>query len=249
LELTFYTALMIGLLGSTHCIGMCGGIVSALNLGLAQSGRPTHPSRFAHHFTYNAGRILSYTFAGALAGLLGAQATRFESGTALPMGSVIAGLFMIALGLYLGGWWQTISGIEKAGLHVWRYIEPWGRRFLPARTRWQVFGIGLVWGWLPCALVYSALALAVVSASPRQGALLMFGFGVGTLPMLLAMGHFAGHLRKLVRHPVVRQITGAIIMLFGVYTCVTAFSDDGHRHSGADHGFDARNLDQARYRV
>jgi hypothetical protein len=228
---------------------MCGGIVGALNLGLAQSGGATRLSRIAHHFTYNAGRILSYTFAGALAGLIGGQATRFESGTALPVGSMIAGLVMIALGLYLAGWWRAIGGVEKAGLHIWRYIEPWGRRFLPARTPWQVFGIGLVWGWLPCGLVYSALALAVVSASPRQGALLMLGFGVGTLPMLLGMGNFAGHLRKLVQYPVVRQITGALIMLFGAYTCVTAFSDDGHRHSAAIHCVEECNLDQARYLV
>jgi hypothetical protein len=63
------------------------------------------------------------------------------------------------------------------------------------------------------------------------------------------MGNFAGHLRKLVQYPVVRQITGALIMLFGAYTCVTAFSDDGHRHSAAIHCVEECNLDQARYLV
>jgi len=230
LELTFYTALLIGLLGSTHCIGMCGGIVGALNVGLPQSGHPTHRSRLAHHVTYNAGRILSYTCAGALAGLIGAQATRISPGSVLPVGSVIAGLFMIALGLYLAGWWPAFGGIEKFGLHLWRFIEPARRRLLPARTPLHVFGLGLVWGWLPCGLVYSALALALVSASARQGAWLMLGFGLGTLPMLLAMGHLAGHLRKLAQYPVIRLIAGAIILMFGAYTCVTAFSDRGHHH-------------------
>ncbi len=219
---------MIGLLGSTHCIGMCGGIVGTLNIGPAPTRDQARLPRIAHHLTYNAGRILSYTIAGAAAGLIGAQTTKITPAAGVPVGSVIAGLFMIALGLYVAGWWRAIAGLERAGVHVWRYIEPVGRRLLPAKTPWHVFGLGLVWGWLPCGLVYSALALALVTASPRHGAWLMFGFGLGTLPMLLAMGNFAGHLHKLTHYPVVRRITGAVIVLFGAYTCTLAFS--GHAH-------------------
>jgi uncharacterized protein len=231
-ELTFYTALMIGLFGSTHCIGMCGGIVGALNVGVPRSGGHTRRSRFLHHVTYNAGRILSYTGAGALVGLIGAQATRVSPGTVLPIGSLIAGLFMIALGLYLAGWWRAFAGIEMAGRRIWRLIEPAGKRLLPATTPLHVFGLGLVWGWLPCGLVYSALAFALVSASPRHGAWLMLGFGLGTLPMLLAMGHLAEHVRNVVRYPIVRRLTGTVIIVFGVYTWVSAFSDHGHRGHG-----------------
>jgi sulfite exporter TauE/SafE len=212
LELTFFTALTIGLLGSTHCIGMCGGIVGALNVGLPQSHRQSHLSRMTHHLTYNTGRIVSYMLAGALAGLIGTQATRFAADTALPAGRVIAGLLMIALGLYLAGWWQGFKGIEKAG---------------------------------------------------QRGALLMLGFGFGTLPMLLAMGTVAGQLRKIMQHTIVRRITGTVIMLFGAYTCVTAFSEDRHHHTAANHDitgleavstcpeqyFDYRSLDQVRYVV
>ena len=134
MELTFYTALMIGLLGSTHCIGMCGGIVGALNVGLPQSGG-SQLSMFAHHLTYNAGRIVSYVAAGALAGLAGALAAKLSLGTAVPVGRLIAGLFMIALGFYLAGWWRAITAVEKAGFHLWKQIEPLGRRFLPATPR------------------------------------------------------------------------------------------------------------------
>jgi len=263
LDLTFYTALTIGLLGSTHCAGMCGGIVGALNVGLRQSRRQSQLARVAHHLTYNTGRIASYTFAGALAGLIGNQATKYSAATALPAGRVIAGLFMIALGLYLAGWWHGIKGFDKAGLPLWRLIEPMGRRFIPPRNPLHVFGLGLVWGWLPCGLVYSALALAMTSASSRSGALLMLGFGLGTLPMLLAMGSVAGQLRKIMQHTTVRRITGVIIMLFGAYTCVTAFSEYGHHHSAGNHGImehetistcldnfqDYCNLDQVRYLV
>ncbi len=234
MELTFYTALMIGLLGSTHCIGMCGGIVGALNAGLPRSGQSLL-SQVAHHFTYNAGRILSYVFAGAIAGLVGALATKFSLDTAVPFGRLIAGLIMIALGLYLAGLWHAVTAIEKAGLHIWRRIQPLGQRFLPANTPARAFGLGLVWGWLPCGLVYSALALSLVSASPRQGAVIMLGFGLGTLPMLFAMGGVAGQLVKLARHPAMRRLVGAGIVMFGVYTCVTAFSVHGHNHAHVDH--------------
>ena len=182
---------------------------------------------------------------------------------ALPTGRVIAGLFMIVLGLYLADWWHGIKVIDKVGLHIWRVIEPMGSRFMPPKTPLHVFGLGLVWGWLPCGLVYSALALAMVSASAKSGALLMLGFGLGTLPMLLAMGSVAGQLRKIVQHPIARRIAGTVIILFGVYTCVTAFNEQGHHHSAGNHGitgrevtstcpehyFAGRNLDQVRYFV
>lgn len=229
MELAIHTAVMIGLLGSTHCVGMCGGIVGALNVGLPHSGRPPL-SRGLHHLTYNAGRIVSYAAAGALAGLAGAlMASNISLDTAVPVGRLIAGLFMIALGLYVAGWWHAVAAMERAGAHLWKRIEPLGGRFLPATTPARTFGLGLVWGWLPCGLVYSALVLAMVSASPGKGAMIMLGFGLGTLPMLLVIGGAAEHLIKLMRHPVLRQVVGATIMLFGVYACVTAVN--GHAHS------------------
>ena len=99
----------------------------------------------------------------------------------------------------------------------------------------DAFGLGLVWGWLPCGLVYSVLTLAMVSASPLQGALTMLGFGIGTLPVLLALGTVAGHLGSLARHPVMRQVAGVGIIIFGVYSCLTAFESDGHHHAGSHH--------------
>jgi len=235
MPLTFYTAFLIGFLGSTHCLGMCGGIVGALNTGLPREGR-TAVSRSAHHFTYNAGRISSYVIAGTLAGLAGALISQPALDAAVPVGRLIAGLFMIMLGFYLAGWWQAITVIEKAGLGLWKRIEPFGKRFLPATTVTRAFGLGLVWGWLPCGLVYSALVLAIVSASPGQGAMIMLGFGLGTLPMLLAMGGAAEQLMKIVRRPGARQVGGLIVIMFGIYTCAVALSGHGHQHGSAGPG-------------
>ncbi|MCP5036119.1 MAG: sulfite exporter TauE/SafE family protein [Rhodobacteraceae bacterium] len=227
MEFSFLTAFIIGLFGLTHCVSMCGGIVGTLDAGLGpdatSSGR-----RIAYHLTYNGGRGLSYMIAGLLAGFLGSLAATSSFGNAIPVGHLIAGLMMIALGLYLAGLWRAITVLEGLGQHVWKRIEPFGRQFFPVNTAPQAFGLGLVWGWLPCGLVYSALTLAMASASPLQGAWIMAGFGLGTLPALMLAGAFAGALNQWVRRPLIRQTTGLIIVLFGIYTCVIALQGQSH---------------------
>lgn len=187
------SALITGFLGSVHCVAMCGGIVGALSVG--GTARPSIPihlqagalarSSRGLPLAYNGGRILSYTIAGALAGLVG---TGLYDGVALArVGNVIAGLFMIALGLYLAAWWRGLAALENLGAKLWRKIEPYGRALLPPRTLKQGFALGMVWGWLPCGMVYTALAGALASGDMLHGALVMFAFGVGTLPMLLGI--------------------------------------------------------------
>ncbi len=234
MEPTFLTALTLGFLGSTHCIGMCGGIVGALNAGLPAAERRSVRARLLHHLAYNLGRITSYVIAGGLAGLVGAQAHRFASAGMLPIGSLIAGIFMIALGLYLAGWWRALAGLETIGGYLWRWIRPFGRWFLPVRNPLHAYGLGLIWGWLPCGLVYAALALAVISAAPQLGAWSMLGFGIGTLPMLLVIGRSSEFVLGAVRSPKTRQIAGGLVILFGVYTIATAAMGHGqHRHHHA----------------
>jgi hypothetical protein len=110
-----------------------------------------------------------------------------------------------------------LSRLERAGGVLWRRIEPLGRRFFPVRTPARALGIGLVWGWLPCGLVYSVLVWAVGAGGPAQGALLLLSFGLGTLPVLLALGTAAAGLAGLVRRPAVRYAAGMLVMLFGLY--------------------------------
>ncbi len=228
-ELGFLAAMTIGFLGSTHCVGMCGGIVGALYSTVPQSAQYSKRVQWVLHVMYNGGRVLSYTFAGALAGLAGAQSARIPLETALPVGTVVAGVFMVALGLYLAGWWPAFGQLEKLGQFLWKYIQPLGTRFLPAKSPGHAFGLGLVWGWLPCGLVYTALAMALVSASPMQGALLMLGFGLGTLPMLLVMGHAYEMFGKTARRPSVQRVAGVAVILFGAYTLLNI--DRGHDHA------------------
>ena len=223
LNLPCFAAILIGLSGGVHCLSMCGGIVGALTLGLPVRPGPAWQSRLPLLLAYNLGRLLSYAVAGALAGGVGAWAAHLLAVQRAQLAlQIIAGLFMVVLGLYLAGAWNGLSWLERAGGRLWRHIEPLGRRFLPVRTPAQALGIGLVWGWLPCGLVYSVLVWALAAGGAFQGAALMLCFGVGTLPALLAMGLFAAVLAGLLRQRWVRRLAGTGVGLFGVYEMIMA---------------------------
>jgi sulfite exporter TauE/SafE len=236
-DLTLLSAFLVGLLGSTHCLGMCSGIVSALTLGLRDDLRRSPWTLVPYLLAYNAGRISSYVVAGIIAGAVGAGAFGVLSlSTARWTVKLISGGFMIALGLYLAGWWPGLQTLEKWGGILWRRIEPLGRRFLPVDHPLKALAFGLVWGWLPCGMVYAVLAWALTSGSATQGGMLMLAFGLGTLPMLLAIGSTAYWLKEVVRRPGVRRVAGITIILFGAYTLL-APGGQGHHHTVAvDHG-------------
>lgn len=206
----FLALFLVGLLGGVHCVGMCGGIVGALSLG--------GPSRWSLHLAYNAGRILSYTLAGAAVGALGAAGMGLDGQLPIRIGLyLLANLMLIALGLYLLGLTQALAITEKAGQHLWRRLQPLTKRFLPVRSVAQAFPLGMLWGWLPCGLVYSALATALSSGSTSRGALAMLAFGLGTLPNLLLAGMLLARLNDFVRQPVVRTLAGLLVLGFGIY--------------------------------
>lgn len=212
-EQTLITALLIGLLGSTHCIGMCGGIVSALTLGVAQPGE----SRLKlplYLLAYNSGRVLSYSIAGAIAGALGETIfSMIDHTTAINTARLISGVFLLALGVYLAGWTQSLAPLENLGNALWVRIKPLSRRFIPIRTLSQAWFSGMLWGWLPCGLVYSALVWALTSANAVQGALIMLVFGLATIPVMFLTGLTAVKFGRFVRHPWLKRTTGFVLIL------------------------------------
>ncbi len=224
LDVNLISAFLVALLGGVHCVGMCGGIVGALTLGLPDKTRQRFGLLIPYLLAYNSGRIASYVAAGAVMGGVGAAATGLTvvHGGQLVL-QVIAGLFMIALGLYVAGWWRGLAAVEHvAGRVVWKRIEPLGRQLLPVRRPGQAFLVGLVWGWLPCGLVYSVLVWSISTGDVVRGALLMLSFGLGTLPALLTMGTAAGQLTRYVRRPGVRRSAGALVIVFGAYYALLA---------------------------
>jgi len=217
--LPYISALVVGLLGGVHCVGMCGGIVSALTFGLPENERNRFASLLPYQIAYNAGRICSYAVAGAIMGGIGMLLTDLmpiHLAQRILLG--VAGLFMVLLGLYLAGWWTVLGRMELVGSHLWKRIEPLGQKLLPVCTPGQALRIGLVWGWFPCGLVYSMLINAISAGDMLSGAGMMLAFGLGTLPNLLLMGALAGTVSKFTRSPLTRQIAGTLVIMFGLVT-------------------------------
>ncbi|WP_211829613.1 sulfite exporter TauE/SafE family protein [Kistimonas asteriae] len=240
--LQYTTAIILGLLGGAHCIGMCGGIMSALTLSTPASN--TLPRRLSLLLAYNSGRIISYAIAGFLMGTLGWFLGGFSRETSLAI-RWLAGLMLIAMGLYLSGWWLGLTKLEQVGHRLWRHIQPRAAAMLPITTPPQAFAVGMLWGWLPCGLVYSTLIWAASSASSWNAALLMLCFGIGTIPVLLATGLLADQMKGVLQHRGVRASAGMLVMLFGLWTIpgphqhwvMTHLQLGGSQHSAAQpHG-------------
>ncbi|WPL16209.1 hypothetical protein Thiowin_01162 [Thiorhodovibrio winogradskyi] len=209
------TAFLVGFLGGMHCLGMCGGIVTSLTL--SQPRAHTALERLPLQLGYNLGRLLGYSLLGALFGGLGDWLLAY-----LPLEHAqrllyaAAAVMMLLLGLYLGRWWQGLARLEHLGARLWRFLEPIGRRWLPIRHGWQALGVGFIWAWLPCGLVYSVLIWSLASGSALSGALLMLAFGLGTLPNLLGMGLLAGAAARLLERPWLNQLAGALVIGFAL---------------------------------
>jgi sulfite exporter TauE/SafE len=208
--------LVLGLASGLHCAGMCGGIVTAFSTQPVSFARTSAPD-WLRQLAFNLGRITSYAAAGALAGAFGAGVyvvTALPAQTAL---FVLANMVLLFAALHLFGVTGFWSRIERLGVPLWRCIQPLAARLLPARTLPQAYAAGAVWGWLPCGLVYSALAAAAFAGGPASGAAAMLAFGIGTLPNLLAAGLAATQVRKWLRGRAARAAAGAAVLLFGAY--------------------------------
>ena len=206
MEVFAAAAFTAGLLGGVHCIGMCGGIAGALS---AASRGPA----WRRVAAYNAGRIASYSVAGALAGSVGALVA---AGPTLQLAQtalyVAAHGFLLLLGLYIAGYSSGLLRLEAAGAVVWSRLEPLRRRVVPIDTDARALGAGAVWGWLPCGMVYAMLPLAMASGSPLSGAAILAAFGFGTLPGLLLAGIAAVRVNALRRNAWVRRIAGLALV-------------------------------------
>jgi sulfite exporter TauE/SafE len=201
---------IVGLLGAGHCAGMCGGIVGALSFQGPQGG-----ASLPVHLAYNLGRIASYAIAGLIAGAIGQVA-----GNLLPIQRglyLVASLMLVGMGLYLLGATQALGWIERGGQTLWKRIQPLTGRFLPVRGVAQALPLGLLWGWLPCGLVYSALTTALASGSAGRGALAMLAFGLGTLPNLLLAGLLLTRFRRFAQARTTRIVSGLLVLGYGAY--------------------------------
>ena len=221
-----WVALLLGLFSSLHCAGMCGGVIAAATLRIE-----TH--RVPMVVLINVARVASYAIAGALAaGGLGALTGTLGT-TGHQVLSLIAAAIVAAAGLQLGGWMNFWAGLERLGGRVWQHLSRATRVLLPVRRAWQAALFGLMWGWMPCGLVYSALGYAAATGSWRDGAMYMFAFGAGTLPAMTGLGLFSNLSSRLQRHHRWRQAAGAALILIAAITLVIHFAPQSHDHGQA----------------
>jgi len=227
-------AFLVGIAGSVHCVGMCGGIVMAVTMrspgvqavsagGGALAGRAA-AGQLSFQLAFNLGRIATYGVVGGLVGAAGSLGLLLDTVFPVQLAlRVIAGALVILVGLYVAGQGSSVmKGMERAGSWLWRAVQRLGGGLFPPDTPARALLAGSVWGWLPCGLVYSALATALVSGSATRGAAIMLAFGLGTLPTLVATGLLTERLRDAVQRPPVRIAAGTLVAAFGVATIASA---------------------------
>jgi uncharacterized protein len=222
----------MGFLGSAHCVGMCGGIAGALSsMPSARDGSARHVLRSA---VTNAGRIASYSAAGAIAGGFGSAFAGLGGEHGLIVLRALAALLIVAAGLYVAGWSSAVVlRVERIGGEAWRrWLAPHASRLRASTSPLAALAFGALWGWLPCGLVYSAVAVAAASGSAIGGATTMLGFGLGTLPATMAVGAFAGSGVAALRSLAARRAAGFAVVAFGVWTFAAAASATMHTPAG-----------------
>jgi len=225
LEVALTAAFVGGVAGGVHCAGMCGGIVHALCSAPAGS-RGARRQSFL--LAYNAGRIGSYVVAGALAGAVGQAGLLTRAAPMLqPVFFALASLMLIALGLYLAGALPLLARLELAGARLWRVVQPMTRHLLPVDSIPRALGLGVLWGWLPCGMVYAVLLTALAFGTWRDGAAIMLAFGLGTLPNLLGIGLLSKQIAKWRHTKWARACAGGGVAAFGFYSLIGLFHASG----------------------
>lgn len=227
-ELSYGAAFLLGLLGGSHCIVMCGGIGAALGLGTS----PTQKYQTLALFQF--GRVITYTLLGAGLGAVLGQLAALST-VVMPLLRILSGLLLIAMGCYLASWWRGLLLLERLGQHVWRRVEPRAKSLLPVQGRRQALAIGMYWGLLPCGLIYTALAWSASAAHWLQSGALMFCFGLGTLPVMYATGLAGERLAAVLRRKDLRNAVATLLIAAGGWTSWIAVVHTPPADTGSAH--------------
>lgn len=214
---SYLVAFLMGIFSALHCLGMCGSIIGSLTLSLKREIREDKRLLVPFVASYNAGRVMSYTIAGLLAGIAEhVLSVPFGEGHGHRLLQIVSALIMLGAGLHIAGWFPRFAYLERLGIVVWKRIEPYGRRLVPVDTLTRAFVFGMIWGWLPCGLVYAALALAATSGDVVRSTFTMLAFGLGTMPAVMGVGIMTSWMVKLSSMTRFRQASGITLILLAL---------------------------------
>ena len=192
-------------------------------MSLGREIRESKTLLFPFVLNYNLGRIASYTLAGLIAGILGHVLTiPLGEGFGYRLLQILSALVMVGAGLYIAGWFPRFAYIERPGARFWKFIEPLGRRLIPVSTLRQAFVFGMIWGWLPCGLVYVAIALSATTGDIIRSTFTMLAFGLGTLPAVLGLGIMTHILTRLSKMRRFQKVAGLVLIALAI---LAAFPD------------------------
>lgn len=232
-DLALPAALVAGLVGSAHCLGMCGGISMALGMSAREAGS-SRAGAAGYVILFGLGRVAGYTVMGALAGLAGSLARIGDIGLLAALARGLTGLVMVLIGLQVALHLRPLAWLEGLGARGWRKVAPVARGLIPPRGPGQALLVGGLWGWLPCGLVYSMLLIALLAGDPLRAAAVMAVFGLGTLPSMTATGLLPGTaVAGLARRGPWRRAAGLLLVAFGIWTAAGPLA---HLGGHGDHG-------------
>jgi sulfite exporter TauE/SafE len=185
-----WLSFVAGLAGSAHCLGMCGGIVTALALAGSQQ---TPQRRFMGQMAYHGGRVITYALMGLVVGALAQSALLSAMKPYFLWIFAGANVLVILIGL------ATACGLRSVGLSAldgaaWGFMGSFLRNAVQRASLYAMLTAGLVMGLIPCGMVYGVLLPAATSGSWAKGGAMMLAFGLGTLPALMIYGQLAATL-------------------------------------------------------
>ena len=233
----FLAAFSMGLFGSPHCLGMCGGIVTAFGLSMQHV---SDSKKNGLILTYHLGRLISYSLLGLIASLVGVaifQSIMSNSAPRIVLGAVLVLIGLAMLGLPL------FNQLEKVGMRFWQSLAPIRKKVFPIDSFGKALFAGLLWGFLPCGVVYGALMMAIAGNNITTGAALMFVFGLGTMPMLIATQKTVGMLQSNIKHFRLRQINGVIMLLSGLAVIFIPMMMH-HNHNQGSHSHASHSMNE-----
>lgn len=213
--LSLLSALLLGFFSSSHCLVMCGGIAAAI-------GSRAEQHRVRTILMFNSGRILSYATLGLLVSFVGLW-LQDQNHYFMMVMRTFAGVMLVLMGLYVGRWWLVLNRFERVGQPVWNALRPITKSFMGSVKPHHQLALGMLWGFLPCGLIYSALTWVAANGQPAMGFFTMAAFGLGTLPALAAGTLFGNIITPWLNKPFTRTFAALLLITFGLWTALAVW--------------------------